>query len=150
MPEHIITLLELWEIDGLVEHTLRVISMFVVIAGLSWLLIILMPSINERRREMAILRAPGARPGHIFALVLGEAIAFTLSGLGLGILLVCSIFMLGQGWIASRFGLFIELNLLTPNLVYGVLFALTGCLIGLIPSIRMYRYSLIDGMTIRV
>lgn len=146
-----VTLLELWEIVGLVEHTLRAISIFVVIVGLSSLLIILMTSINERRREMAILRALGARPGHVFALILGEAIAITLSGIGLGILLVCGIFMLGQGWIASRFGLFIELNLLTPNLVYGLLLiTLIGCLIGLIPGIRMYRYSLVDGMTIRV
>jgi putative ABC transport system permease protein len=122
-----VTLLELWEIVGLVEHTLRAISIFVVIVGLSSLLIILMTSINERRREMAILRALGARP------------------------LVCGIFMLGQGWIASRFGLFIELNLLTPNLVYGLLLiTLISCLIGLIPGIRMYRYSLVDGMTIRV
>lgn len=146
-----VTLLELWEIVGLVEHTLRAISIFVVIVGLSSMLIILMTSINERRREMAILRALGARPGHVFALILGEAIAITLSGIGLGILLVCAIFMLGQGWIASRFGLFIELNLLTPNLVYGLLLiTLIGCLIGLIPGIRMYRYSLVDGMTIRV
>ncbi|MDH3636726.1 MAG: ABC transporter permease [Gammaproteobacteria bacterium] len=146
-----VTLLELWEIVGLVEHALRAISIFVVIVGLSSLLIILMTSINERRREMAILRALGARPGHVFALILGEAIAITLSGIGLGILLVCGIFMLGQGWIASRFGLFIELNLLTPNLVYGLLLiTLIGCLIGLIPGIRMYRYSLVDGMTIRV
>ena len=146
-----VTLLELWEIVGLVEHTLRAISIFVVIVGLSSLLIILMTSINERRREMAILRALGVRPGHVFALILGEAIAITLSGIGLGILLVCGIFMLGQGWIASRFGLFIELNLLTPNLVYGLLLiTLIGCLIGLIPGIRMYRYSLVDGMTIRV
>lgn len=146
-----VTLLELWEIVGLVEHTLRAISIFVVIVGLSSLLIILMTSINERRREMAILRALGARPSHVFALILGEAIAITLSGIGLGILLVCGIFMLGQGWIASRFGLFIELNLLTPNLVYGLLLiTLISCLIGLIPGIRMYRYSLVDGMTIRV
>lgn len=146
-----VTLLELWEIVGLVEHTLRAISIFVVIVGLSSMLIILMTSINERRREMAILRALGARPGHVFGLILGEAIAITLSGIGLGILLVCGLFMLGQGWIASRFGLFIELNLLTPNLVYGLLLiTLIGCLIGLIPGIRMYRYSLIDGMTIHV
>ncbi|MGI9316304.1 MAG: ATP-binding cassette domain-containing protein [bacterium] len=51
--------------------------------------------------------------------------------------------------IARKFGLFIEMNLLTPNLVYVVLLVmLIGFLIGLIPGIRMYRYSLIDGMAI--
>lgn len=146
-----VALLELWEIVGLVERTLRSISLLTVIVGLSSMLIILMTSINERRREMAILRALGARPGHVFALILGEASTITLSGIGLGIMLVYGFFILGQGWIASTFGLFIELNLMTPNLVYSVLLiALVGCLIGLIPGIRMYRYSLADGMTVRV
>jgi putative ABC transport system permease protein len=43
------------------------------------------------------------------------------------------------------------LKLFSLNQVYIVLLvALFGCLIGLIPGIRMYRYSLVDGMTIRV
>ena len=146
-----VALLELWEIVGLVENTLLAISVFVVIVGLFSMLIILMASINERRREMAILRALGARPGHIFALILGEAIFITLAGLSFGILLIYGIFLLGQGWIAHVFGLFIGLNPLTLNLVYIILLvALFGCLIGLIPGIRMYRYSLIDGMTVRI
>ncbi|UCH40554.1 MAG: ABC transporter permease [Gammaproteobacteria bacterium] len=146
-----VALLELWEIVGLVEDTLLAISVFVVIVGLSSMLIVLMTSINERRREMAILRAMGARPGHVFGLILGEAIAITLAGIGLGVLLVYTLFLLGQDWIARSFGLFVELNLLTPSLVYVVIaVALLGCLIGLIPGIRMYRYSLVDGMTVRV
>ena len=52
---------------------------------------------------------------------------------------------------ARSFRLFIELNLLTPGLVYVVIaITLVGGLIGLIPELRMYRYSLADGMTGRV
>jgi len=146
-----VALLELWEIVGLVENTLLAISVFVVIVGLFSMLIILTTSINERRREMAILRAMGARPGHVFALILGEAIFITLTGIVLGIMLVFSMIAFGQGWIASEFGLYIGLKLFSLNQVYVILLvALFGCLIGLIPGIRMYRYSLIDGMTIRV
>ena len=146
-----VALLELWEIVGLVENTLLAISLFVVIVGLFSMLIILMASINERRREMAILRAMGARPGYIFALILGEAIFITLVGLGLGILLTYGMFLLGQDWMAYAFGLFIGFNPYVPNLFYIVLLvALFGCLIGLIPGIRMYRYSLIDGMSVRI
>jgi len=112
---------------------------------------VLMTSINERRREMAILRAMGARPGHVLTLMLGEAMVITLSGIGLGILLVSGIFLLGQDWIARKFGLFVELNLFTPTRVYVLIaIALFGCLIGVIPGIRMYRYALLDGMTVRV
>ena len=71
--------------------------------------------------------------------------------IGVGILLIYGIFLLGQGWIAHAFGLFIGLNPFTLNLVYIVLLVmLFGCLVGLIPGIRMYRYSLIDGMTVRI
>ncbi len=146
-----VALLELWEIVGLVEKTLLAVSVFVVIVGLFSMLIILTTSINERRREMAILRAMGARPGHIFSLILGEAIFITLTGIALGIMLVFSMIAFGQGWIASEFGLYIGLQLISLKQVYVVLLvALFGCLIGLIPGIRMYRYSLIDGMTIRI
>jgi putative ABC transport system permease protein len=146
-----VAFLELWEIVGLVEDSLLAISVFVVIVGLASMLIVLMTSINERRREMAILRAMGARPAHVLTLILGEAIMITLAGIGLGILLVSGMFLLGQDWIAREFGLFVELDLLTPNLVYVVMaVAALGGLIGLIPGIRMYRYSLVDGMTIRV
>ena len=51
----------------------------------------------------------------------------------------------------ERIGLFVELNLFTPGTVYVIVaVALLGCLIGLVPGIRMYRYSLADGMTVRV
>lgn len=146
-----VALLELWEIVGLVENSFRAISAFVIIVGLSSMLIVLTTSINERRREMAILRALGARPGQILSLMLGEASAISITGTALGILLVAGILLLGQNWIAVTFGLFIELNLLTPNLLYVVItVTILAFLIGLIPAIRMYRYSLVDGMTIRV
>ena len=125
--------------------------MLVVIVGLSSMLIVLMTSINERRREMAILRAMGARPAQVLALMLGEAAAITLSGILLGVLLVSAIFLFGQNWIAREFGLFVELNLLAPGPVYVLsAVAVVGCLIGLVPGIRMYRYALIDGMTVRL
>jgi len=84
-------------------------------------------------------------------LLLGEAIFITLAGLGLSILLIYDMVLLGQGWVSHAFGLFIGLNPFTLNLVYMVLLiALFGCLIGLIPGMRRYRYSLIDGMTVRI
>jgi len=146
-----VALLELWEIVGLVEHTLRAISVFVVIVGLSSMLIVLMTSINERRREMAILRAVGARPAQVFGLIVGEAVCITLAGTALGVGLVWAMFLFGQGFLASEFGLYIELNLITVKLVFLVVaVALSGGLIGLFPALRMYRYSLADGMAVRV
>ncbi len=48
------------------EQALMAVSGFVVIAGLLGMLSSLLTSLQERRREMAILRAMGARPRHVF------------------------------------------------------------------------------------
>lgn len=144
------TLLELWEIVGLVENTLLAISTFVVVVGLFSMLIILMTSINERRREMSILRAAGARPAYIFFLILGEALFITVSGIALAALLVTAAIHLAQDWVATELGLFVSIDWFSINQFYIVLLvAMAGCLIGIVPGVRIYRYSLVDGLSIR-
>jgi putative ABC transport system permease protein len=141
-----VTLLEVWEIAGAVERTLLAVS--VRLAGM---LVALLTSLNERRREMAVLRSVGARPLHIFALVLGEAAFLTLVGIALGVAALYAGLAAGQPWLESRLGLFIALG--WPSAYeFGVmiLVAVAGGLIGLIPAWRIYRYSLADGMTIRI
>jgi putative ABC transport system permease protein len=49
------------------RERLLIVSAFVVVVGLFGMLTALLTSLNERRREMAILRSVGARPGHVFA-----------------------------------------------------------------------------------
>lgn len=61
-----IALSELWGMMSVAEQALMVISAFVVVAGLLGMLTGLLTSLQERRREMAILRAMGAQPKHIF------------------------------------------------------------------------------------
>ena len=57
-----VALAELWDLIGVAEKALLVVSGFVVIVGLSGMLLALMTSLNERRREMAILRSVGGAP----------------------------------------------------------------------------------------
>ena len=64
-----VALQELWAMISIAEQMLLVISSFVVATGLFGMLTVLLTSLNERRREMAILRAVGARPWHIFLLL---------------------------------------------------------------------------------
>ena len=146
-----VTLLELWEITAVVERLLVAISALVVAMALFSMLIILLASSNERRREMAVLRAIGARPGHVFALALGEAAFITLAGILLGVASVEGVLVFGQEWFGHRFGLNVRLDLLSAHTVYLLsIVATVGCMAGLIPALRLYRYSLIDGMTVRV
>ena len=145
------TLLEVWEIVAGAEKTLIAVSALVVVMGLAGMLIALLTSLNERRREMAVLRAVGARPWHVFALLLGEAAFLTLLGIVLGIAALYLALGAGQPWLEQRLGLYIALR--WPSATeFGLmmLVAVSGVLIGLIPAYRIYRLSLADGMTIRI
>jgi putative ABC transport system permease protein len=53
--------------------------------------------------------------------------------------------------ILSRFGFFIAISAISLyELLLIVIVCLAGIVIGLIPGYRIYRYSLADGMTIRL
>jgi putative ABC transport system permease protein len=145
------TLLEVWDIVAGAEKTLIAISALVVVMGLAGMLIALLTSLSERRREMAVLRAVGASPGHVFALLLGEATFLTLLGIALGVAALYLGLGAGQPWLEQRLGLFIALR--WPSVTeFGLmmLIAICGVVIGLIPAYRIYRLSLADGMTIRI
>ena len=145
------TLLEVWEIVAGAEKTLIAISALVVVMGLAGMLIALLTGLSERRREMAVLRAVGARPWHVFALLLGEATFLTLIGVALGVAALYVGLGAGQPWLEQRLGLFVALR--WPSVTeFGlmILVAVSGVLIGLIPAYRIYRLSLADGMTIRI
>lgn len=146
-----IALHELWGMMRVGEQALLVIAGFVAVAGLLGMLSSLLTSLNERRREMAILRAMGARPVHIILLLVSEAVAITLAGIILGVLLLYGGLALAQPYIISEFGLFLPLD--WPSyyeclLMVGVFIA--GLVVGLIPAWRAYRQTLSDGMTMKV
>lgn len=142
---------QLWQLIGIAENALLVVSAFVVVVGLFGMLTALLTSLNERRREMAILRSVGARPGHVFTLVMGEAGFLTLLGAILGMALLYALLLAGQPIIEDRFGIFIGIGALSAHewtLLAAVVAA--GFLVGSIPSYRAYRLSLADGLSLKV
>ena len=146
-----VALSQLWDLIGIAENALLIVSAFVVVVGLFGMLTALLTSLNERRREMAILRSVGARPGHVFALIMGEAGVLTLLGVLFGLSLLYLLLLAGQPIIESRFGLFIQIGGLSTYewILLGAVVA-AGFLVGSIPSYRAYRLSLADGLSVRV
>lgn len=146
-----IALHELWGMMSMAEQALLAVSVFVVIAGLMGMLTSLLTSLQERRREMAILRSMGAQPKHIFALLISEAVVITTFGIIIGLLGLYLSLSLLQPIIQQYYGIAIELTL--PSLYELKLLTLilcSGFIIGVIPAIQAYRHSLSDGMTIRL
>jgi putative ABC transport system permease protein len=146
-----VTLDELWRVVGVAEQVLLAISAFVVAVGLAGLTAVVVASLGERRRELAILRALGAGPWEVFALLALESLLLTLAGCGLGLALLYGLVSLGGDWVQARFGLTLSLGPPSARewtLLAGVVAA--GLLASLVPGWRAYRHSLADGMTVRI
>jgi putative ABC transport system permease protein len=111
----------------------------------------LLAGLNERRREMAVLRSVGAQPRHVFFLLMGEAGLLTLAGAALGIGLLYGMLWALQPVIESSFGLFIPIGVPSVH-EFSLLAAIVGggFLLGALPAYRAYRMSVADGVTVRV
>lgn len=97
------------------------------------------------------MRSVGARPLHVFSLIVGEAGFVTLAGITTGIALLYGLLAASQPLITSKFGLFISIGGMSAyELILMGIVGLAGLFIGIIPGYRIYRYSLADGMTVRV
>ena len=127
------------------------ITWFVLFAGLLGMITALLSGLNERRREMAILRSVGAGPGTISFLLIFESTVLTVTGIIFGLLFLYTTLFVAQPLLESYFGLFIPVDSISFKdliLLVGIVFA--GILMGLIPAIKAYRQSLADGMTVRL
>nr|MBO2510886.1 peptide ABC transporter permease [Gammaproteobacteria bacterium] len=146
-----VALQELWSLMGTAEQALFVVSLCVVLTGLIGMLTAILTSLNERRREMAILRSVGARPWHVASLLVLEAFALALAGVLLGLALLYLAIAASQGYVQSRYGLYLPLAL--PGAHEWALLGAILCaalLLSALPAWRAYRQSLADGLTIRL
>ncbi|MBX9914288.1 MAG: ABC transporter permease [Pseudomonadaceae bacterium] len=146
-----VALQELWSLMSTAEQALFVISLFVVLTGLIGMLTAILTSLNERRREMAILRSVGARPWHIASLLLVEALSLAAAGIVLGVGLLYLGIALVQNSLQANYGIWLPLALPSRyecSLLGAILAA--ALLMGAIPAWRAYRQSLADGLSIRL
>ena len=144
-----VALTQLWSLMGGVERALLAAAGAAVLAALMVLLTTILATLNERRREMALLRAVVAGPRHVFGLLLAEAALLTGAGLLLGLLLLeGTLWALGP-WLEARFGVFLSPGLPTIReavVICGVWVG--GILLGLIPAALAYLRSLQDGVAV--
>ncbi|MFV9683330.1 ABC transporter permease [Pseudomonas sp. NY15367] len=146
-----VALQELWSLMGTAEQALFVVSLFVVLTGLIGMLTAILTSLNERRREMAILRSVGARPWHIASLLVLEAFALALAGVVLGLALLYLGIAGSQGYVQANYGLYLALSAPSSyewKLLGSILAAAVA--MGSVPAWRAYRQSLADGLSIRL
>ncbi len=145
-----VALHELWTLMSTAEVALSTISVLVVASSILGMLTMLLASLNERRREMAILRAVGARPVHIFALLIIEALTLAIAASIVGTFLFYIALFISQPFFDAHFGLFITIQ--PPSDLDAIIlisFISFSTIAGALPGWRAYRESLKNGLSIK-
>jgi putative ABC transport system permease protein len=142
---------QLWQVVGIVERTLLAVSALVAVVGLAGMAATVLASLNERRRELAILRSVGARPRHIVALLGIEALIVTGAGAAIGVAVLLGLSLAFAPLLESRFGLSIDALAWSKgeSLLLAAVIA-AGIVAGLAPAYRACRLALSDGLTPRL
>ncbi len=145
-----VALSELWSVVSYAEDGLRIVSWSVLVVGLLAMLIALYTSLQERRREMAILRSVGAGLTAIALLLVAEAFLLTILGAIVGVGLTYVVLIATQPLIESTFGMLIPIQpLSTVEWAFVGVILVSGFLIGVVPAVKAYRNSLADGLAVR-
>ncbi len=142
---------ELWSVVGAGEQAMRGMSAMVAVVSLAGLVAVVLAGLNERRRELAVLRAVGAAPRHVLLMLAAEGMFVTLLGALLGVLATVAAIVAAGPWLQERFGIGLTLSAPTAEqwlLLAAVLAA--GFTASLVPGWRAYRLSLADGLSPRV
>ncbi len=142
---------ELWQIVGVAETALMGVSVMVVVTALLGMMAMIFSSLGERRREMAIWRAMGARPATILGLLVLEAVLMAAAGAVLGLALLYLGLALARPWVDAAFGIWLPIEPPAARELW-VLAGVIGAaaLASLLPALRAYRLSLADGMMVRI
>ncbi|RLK07300.1 ABC transporter permease [Ruegeria conchae] len=146
-----VALLQLWSITSTAETALRLMAGAVAVAGMIGMVVMLSASLDNRRREFAILRSVGATPAGVFSLILLEAVLLLSAGIVLGVIALSALTRVIDPILAANFGLRIGVGL--PSFREVLLIAIVFCsglLASIIPALRVYRMTLSDGLLVRL
>ena len=136
------------EVQRLFDIVASIDVLFIAIAGATVvssavaILLSMVNSMSERRRQVAILRVLGATRARIFWLVLTESTMIGLAGSASGVLVALMVLAFATQWMRVAHGLVIVPVLDARSAVF-VAMATTvlAALAGLVPSILAYRTS---------
>ena len=133
---------------GWMNQILALVSYLVVVVAGGSILASVYNSINERRREFAILRSLGARRKTVFAVIVLEAASIAALGVILGFIVYGAIFTSASAIVRAQTGIVLELLkfhfvfILAPICVI-----LLGTVAGVVPAVKAYRTDVATNLT---
>jgi putative ABC transport system permease protein len=140
-------LLGIFNLLGLAQEVLTLILAIVAIVVALYLVVSMYSATRERKREIATMRALGARRATILGLVLLESCVLTLVGGCAGLVLGHAIAYGGAQLLAARAGVVADplaIGARQPVVLAGVV--LLGALAGLLPALGAYRMDVEENL----
>lgn len=138
---------DLFEKIGWVNRVLEMVAYLVVVVAAGSILASLYNTMNERRREFAILRSLGARRHTVFSAIVLEATTITALGTLAGYVVYTAILSTAFVIVRAQTGVVLDVFRLEPALLAtpaGML--LLGALAGLVPAFKAYRTDVASNL----
>ena len=135
------------DLVGNVRTLLLVLTMLIIVVSGISIFVSIYNSMSERRREIAILRALGARRSTVLSIIVAEAVLLCLLGWLVGIALGHGLVFAAAPWVESRSDVLIDpwhiekWEFLLLPLILGL-----GLIVGLLPGLSAYRVDVARGL----
>jgi putative ABC transport system permease protein len=138
---------QLFEKLGWVTRVLAMVAYLVVAVAVGGILASLYNTMNERRREFAILRALGAARARVFSVIVAEAATIAAIGALLGFLVYGVILAAATALLRQRTGVVLDVFAPHPVLWIAPLgMLLLGAVAGLLPAWKAYATDVADNL----
>ena len=124
---------------GWFDRVLALVAALVAVVAAGSVLASIYNSMNERRRQIAIMRALGARRGTIAWTVVLEAVAIAVIGSGISFLLYGAILASAGAVIREQTGVVLDVFAWHPVLIWAPAgMILLSALAGVVPALKAY------------
>ncbi len=139
---------ELFDKIGWFDRVLALVSYLVAIVASASILASIYNSMNERRREIAILRALGARRITIFTSILLEAASISTLGMLVSFAIYGVIFTVAANVIRAQTGVVLDPLKFNAIMLWApAALIILGALAGVIPAIKAYRTDVAQNLS---
>jgi putative ABC transport system permease protein len=138
---------ELFKIVGNIDQILVGMAAVVMVSSGIGIMLALYNSMEQRRRQIAVMRVLGCSRGRVFGLVVTESAMLGLLGAALGVVVAFVGVEVVSSVLAARLGLVIEARIgLELMLIVVVSTVALSSVAGLVPAVMGYRTSVVRNL----
>ena len=141
------TIARLFDRVAWVHNVLALVAYLVVVVAAGSILASVYNSMNERRREFAILRALGASKSTVFSAIVVESGVIALLGSLVGFVVYGVLVGIAAWLIRAEVGIVVNLTEVHPVLIYTPLgMTALGAISGIVPAIKAYATDVAENL----